>query len=389
MKKQLFPVEITELSAEKLIKTHSRRSHIIYWVLLLSFLAIVISLFFISIDINVQSRGIITTNQRSTPLTIPTYGHIKFLHITENKRVIKGDTLLVLDTIEINNSVCLTNEKIEQSTSFIHDLEILTKSSVEKPQLNLSTPKYRQDNYKYLSELRFQKSEVNILKKEYNRDKKLYKENVISTAEYEQAAYLYKSASLKLENIQSAQLSVWQSDLENNKLQQINLNQNLIDLYRELQKHFLIAPFTGYIQNLSGLEHGSIVFSGQEIATLIPDAALIGETYISASDIGMIYEGQPIRLRIDAYEANTWGFIEGTVKEIANDITIVNGQAAGFRLICTLHSDSLQFQHKIVKIKKGMSFTANFMLTERTLAQLLYDKVSDWINPSIIRKDDF
>ena len=63
--------------------------------------------------------------------------------------------------------------------------------------------------------------------------------------------------------------------------------------------------------------------SGQEVATLIPNSELVAETYISTSDIGMLYHGQKARLRIDAYEANTWGFAEASIREIANDVSVL------------------------------------------------------------------
>ena len=388
MHNQLFPAEITEFSAETLIKTHSHKSRIIYWILLVSFTALIASLFFITVDVNVQSRGIITTNERTTSVVIPVYGKIQSLYIAENSYVNKGDTLAVIDTTEISRNLQLTNEKAEQLHSFILDLEILTTSPLSQ-KLKLATPKYTKELQRHFSELRFQQSEIDILRKEYTRQQTLYKQTVISTAEYEQAAYQYENASLRYQQMQSAQLSVWQNELENNKTQLISLHQSRIELQRELQKYILTASFTGYIQGLSGIEEGSVVFSGQEIATLTPDARLIAETYITTSDIGMIYPQQQLKVRIDAYEANTWGFVEGTVEEIANDITIANGQVHGFRLVCALHSDSLQYQHKTVKIKKGMSFTANFILQQRTLAQLLYDKVSDWINPNVIKRENF
>ena len=35
------------------------------------------------------------------------------------------------------------------------------------------------------------------------------------------------------------------------------------------------------------------------------------------------------------------------------------------------------------KISKGMTFTARFYLVERTLWQLLFDRVDDWFNPNL------
>jgi len=35
------------------------------------------------------------------------------------------------------------------------------------------------------------------------------------------------------------------------------------------------------------------------------------------------------------------------------------------------------------KLKKGVTLQARFVVTERSLWQLLYDKVDDWVNPNI------
>jgi membrane fusion protein, peptide pheromone/bacteriocin exporter len=34
-------------------------------------------------------------------------------------------------------------------------------------------------------------------------------------------------------------------------------------------------------------------------------------------------------------------------------------------------------------LKKGMSLRARFMVAKRSLFQLLYDKVDDWVNPNL------
>jgi HlyD family secretion protein len=184
-------------------------------------------------------------------------------------------------------------------------------------------------------------------------------------------------------------LAIWQNELTNYQTQLIQLNQTLTDIRKELEKYILLAPASGNIQNLSGIEHGSLVFTGQNIAVLTPVSDLIAETYVSTLDIGMLYVGQKVKFRIDAYDANIWGFVEGTVKEIANDVMLDSeGKLTGFRVICELSTNQLQYKDKKVYIKKGMTFSANFILMQRTLAQLLYENLSDWFNPNIKPPDD-
>ncbi len=138
MQNQLYPAEITEFSTEFLIKKHSRKSHIIYWLLLLSFTALVVSLFIINVDINVQSRGIITTNERTAAIVVPVYGRISQVQIIENTYVNKGDLLLLLDTTEISRSIFLTKENLKRYQSFISDLELITFSSENRSIINIA-----------------------------------------------------------------------------------------------------------------------------------------------------------------------------------------------------------------------------------------------------------
>ena len=51
-------------------------------------------------------------------------------------------------------------------------------------------------------------------------------------------------------------------------------------------------------------------------------------------------------------------------------------------MLCQPNGFELQYEEKKVNVKKGMTLTVNFILTERTLAQLLFDDVSEWLNPN-------
>jgi HlyD family secretion protein len=39
------------------------------------------------------------------------------------------------------------------------------------------------------------------------------------------------------------------------------------------------------------------------------------------------------------------------------------------------------------QLKKGMTFSIRFMVVRRTLFQLLYDKMDNWLNPNITNKN--
>jgi multidrug efflux pump subunit AcrA (membrane-fusion protein) len=92
---QLFPSSITQFSTESLIKKHSTKSKAIYWLLILSVVVFAVSIFWIKVDVNVHSRGIITSKERTNKLTAPIYGKVLYFNIKENSEVKQGDTLFI------------------------------------------------------------------------------------------------------------------------------------------------------------------------------------------------------------------------------------------------------------------------------------------------------
>jgi len=134
----------------------------------------------------------------------------------------------------------------------------------------------------------------------------------------------------------------------------------------------------------AGIETGSFVIPGQELAKLSPHDDLIVECYVSPSSIGFLKKGQRVRFQFDAFDYNQWGLLEGEVYSISDDIVSVDNQPV-FKVRCTLSRTFLTLRTgQKGYLRKGMTLTGRFVLTRRTLFQLLFDKVDDWLNPKII-----
>ncbi|GMT46078.1 MAG: HlyD family type I secretion periplasmic adaptor subunit [bacterium] len=381
---QIFPSSITEFSAESLIKKHSSKSKAIYWLLLFMIVALGVSLFYVKVDVNVNSPGIITSKELATQIIAPVYGRIALIRLKENEFVRKGDTLLVVDTTDIVKRIGIINEKTQllrnQNTDLLY-LNRLTKNSRLKL-YEVFTPLYRRELQKFISDLRFQKSEIAILRKNYLRQLTLYKKNVIPIAEFQQASFKYENAKLKYDKIFENQLAVWQKQLNQNQNQIFNLNGELANLQKELDKHFITAPISGYVQNLTGIKVGGNIYPNEKICVITPTTDLIVETYVSARDIGFIHPHQKVKFRVAAFDYNQWGMLKGVVSEIAKDVRLSQGNIPTFIVRCKLDNTILTYHNQKVRVRKGMTVNANFFLTQRTLAQLLYDKVTNWIDPN-------
>ena len=110
------------------------------------------------------------------------------------------------------------------------------------------------------------------------------------------------------------------------------------------------------------------------------------EVYISPSEIGYINKGQKVKFQIDAYNYNQWGLASGEVIDIDKNITHSQEGNYAFKVRCRLNNSALKLKNGYEgKIIKGMTLTARFIVTRRSLWQILFDKLDDWLNPHIIK----
>ena len=88
---------------------------------------------------------------------------------------------------------------------------------------------------------------------------------------------------------------------------------------------------------------------------------------------------------MDAFNYNQWGLAQGAVTEISKDIISMDEQPV-FRVRCSLDTPFLALKNGYRgNLKKGMTLTGRFYLTDRSLWQLLFDRIDDWMNPRNLR----
>lgn len=220
------------------------------------------------------------------------------------------------------------------------------------------------------------------VKLEFDRNTKLHSQKVIADAEFENHQFEFENTKSDLESMKQGQLAQWQLDLHHHEEELNEYRAQLTLVIKERENFTIKAPVSGNIQNVAGLYLGSMVFANQDLAQISPDTSLIVESFVNPNDIGLLQKNMPIRFQVDAFNYNQWGLATGKVLEISNDIHVINDRPV-FKVKCILDKEYLQLKNGYKGyLKKGMTLQARFMVTERTLWQLLYDKVDDWINPN-------
>ncbi|NDV68612.1 HlyD family secretion protein [Dysgonomonas sp. 25] len=377
--KQLFPVEIQHNTVQNLyVKRHSK-SKIIYLVVIIVLLLVCISLPFIYVDISSQSRGIIRTPHENNTLQSAIYGEITSINIYENKPVSIGDTLICLRSDELEEQITRNRQKQIENNEFISDL-----SNLISGRNNLISPKYKSEYAQYKAKLSERTVSLNQAKKEYQVSKTLYERGVESKFDFEQVESKYQSEQSLLSSLKQQQINTWQAEKTRLEHENRNLQSEVFQLEKRKTQYCITAPVSGNIVQYTGLKAGNFLSPSQPIALITTGDSLLVECYVNPNDIGYIYKGQNVKFQVDAYDYQQWGLLEGEVIDIISDVAQMENQSF-FRVRCSLNKDYLELPNGYKgTLKKGMSLTGRFYLTERSLAQLLFDRIDDWINPKII-----
>lgn len=220
--------------------------------------------------------------------------------------------------------------------------------------------------------------------RDFERSQFLYESKAISFAEFDETKLKFEQSQTALQLHINKQQAQWRQESSSfdNELRQLNNEIKRLEEQKSLYK--VTAGVDGTLLNAKNIKPGDFVFSNQKIAEISPDSTLLAVAYISPKDLGFIKPGQPVSFQVDAFNYNDWGLAKGRVIEVADDLTLVTEQQVAFRVICALDQTHLSLKNGYTgELKKGMTFNGRFLVARRSLFQLLYDKVDDWMNPTI------
>ncbi|GAB4236163.1 MAG: hypothetical protein Tsb0034_10700 [Ekhidna sp.] len=351
-----------------------------YLTLVVSFLLLIGSLPFLTINVSTNASGIIDTKTNRFDILTPVAGHVVANRLVENGQVRKGDVILQLDNSFIEHELDQIQQRLIEIEIYIKDLKALI---AEDRNAIVNSTRYRIEQLQFDTKLQQLYHEEATLRKIYERQKALYLQKVIAQAEYDKDKANYERAVSEIELFKKQSIANWEEAflafIEDRKSLKLREKQ----LLQEQNKYNLYAPASGELQNVMAVSIGQHLPAGQKIAQLTPDTTLMAVCWVPPEKVGLLKIGMTGSFRIDAYNYNDWGFIHGSIIKISSDAYLVNNQPL-FKVICSLSKAHLTLKNGFVgTLKKGMTLQANFIVTRRTLFQLLYDKVDNWLNPNI------
>lgn len=157
----------------------------------------------------------------------------------------------------------------------------------------------------------------------------------------------------------------------------------------QLARLTVTAPVAGYVKGLRVNTVGQVTAPGQTLLELVPsDGRLAADLNVKPQDIGFVAVGQPVRLKVSAFDFARYGVFTGHIaalsaatfsesgQEAATAGGIIGGGQAGAKYyrarveFDTTTVDQAQNQ-RIAELRPGMTLEGNIVLGEQSVLSYL------------------
>ena len=149
-----------------------------------------------------------------------------------------------------------------------------------------------------------------------------------------------------------------------------------------LRRSTLVSPVRGIVKQIRINTLGGVVPAGAPIMELVPVGDhLVVEARVLPADIGFVKVGQPVEIKLSAYEYTIYGSLKGQVQSISPDALGDPDRAASpdgtwYRALVRANGGdlhpSLQTGDKRMAILPGMTGTVEIRTGERTVLGFLF-----------------
>jgi len=142
---------------------------------------------------------------------------------------------------------------------------------------------------------------------------------------------------------------------------------------RRLAAARLVAPASGVVDQLTVFTVGGVAEAAAELLRIVPTQAEIEiEGTFSNQDIGFMKVGQSANIRLDAYPSERFGFVRGTVTDIAADSTEVAEGQWGYVVRIEPNEAVLHAGSDTFPLRPGMTATIDVTTDSRRIISYFF-----------------
>lgn len=322
-------------------------------------------------------------------------GLIEKVHVKEGDVVNKGDMLFTVVNDKINNSesvrqetIKIINEKIESTRKSISNHDYLQKLRISTLKTNISTL----DNELNItrSRLNLISERVSILEKKLGNYNKLFSLKNISSSQLDSVELELIDAKINrnevvthesklVGSIYALKKQIIDMPIEMKQEKSI-LEQEMIELQMRLldakseRENQILSPIDGTVSSINSFV-GKNINRNFLLGVISPKSTpLEGVLYLPNKAIGFIKNGAVVKIRLDAFPYQKFGYIYGRVKHVSNIALlpgeipeVLNTRELLFRVLVDLDTENVMAYGEKIPLRASMTFSADIMLENRRI----------------------
>jgi len=159
------------------------------------------------------------------------------------------------------------------------------------------------------------------------------------------------------------------------------------ELRKAQQQHRLMqlkAPVAGNVQQLAIHTAGGVVTEAQPLMVIVPkDQPIEVEALLENKDIGFVYPGQPVKVKVETFTFTKYGAIPGTVQSISSDAIEDERLGLVYSTRIQLHQDHLIVGNRKVKLSPGMAVRAEIKTDQRRIIDYFLSPLKQYVDESL------
>lgn len=168
-------------------------------------------------------------------------------------------------------------------------------------------------------------------------------------------------------------------------------NQTLIDYKSDLKlknksnkSQILTSPVDGTIQTVAVTTVGGVVTSAQPVITIVPqNAELIIEADVLNKDIGYVFAGQEVSVKLDTFSFQKYGTVDGEIIYVSPSAVEDERKGLVYKIKVAIDKTSFNVNGTEVPISSGMSGTAEIKLEERRIIEFFLEPMFEYFDESL------
>ncbi|MCM1185903.1 MAG: HlyD family efflux transporter periplasmic adaptor subunit [Lachnoclostridium sp.] len=146
----------------------------------------------------------------------------------------------------------------------------------------------------------------------------------------------------------------------------------------------LVSPVDGVVRTLEVNTVGGVVTSAQTVATVVPDdSQMLLEVDIQNRDIGLIQNGQEVAVKLDTFDFQKYGKLEGVIVYISPDAVWSDYYGWVYKARIAIDEEKFRQANQDAEIGIGMECTAEVKVGERRIIDFFLEPLMEHFDGSL------